>query len=233
MSKKFVVIGLGHFGSHLASELTSKGAEVLAIDKDLEKLEDIKDFVTHCIKLDSTEEKSLKNQAVYEYDAVIVSIGDDFEASILTIAMLQKLEVKRIIVRATTSNHEKILRHLGVSEIILPAEEAADKLANSLLMENVLDVFSLSSDYTIIESQVPQQFIGKKIEDLNLPLKFNVSIITIKRFESRNPLLGLRSGTIEKILGIPSPQLILGKDDILVLFGKQKEIEKMLKNTNK
>jgi trk system potassium uptake protein TrkA len=102
MNKKIAIIGLGNFGTYLASFLVEKGAEVLAIDNDIEKLEEVKDFVTLAVRLDSTEEKSLRTQNLDEYDAVIVAMGDDFEASILTVAALQSVNVKRIIVRATT-----------------------------------------------------------------------------------------------------------------------------------
>src|SRR3989304_2894696 len=105
MERKFAVIGLGHFGEHLAVELAQKGAEVLAIDEELERLEAIKDKVTHAVRLDATDEKALLSQGLQDFDAVIVGIGDDFEAALLTVAMLQRIDAKRIIVRATTSIH--------------------------------------------------------------------------------------------------------------------------------
>jgi len=116
MARHFAVIGLGHFGSSLAVELSSRNAEVLAIDNDIERLDDIKDRVAHTIRLDATEEKALRGLGLQEMDGVIVAIGDDFEATLLTVTQLQQLEIKRIIVRATTEVHERILSHLGITE---------------------------------------------------------------------------------------------------------------------
>jgi trk system potassium uptake protein len=228
MLKKYAVIGLGNFGSYLASELTRKGAEVLAIDSDIDKLEDIKDSVSHTVKMDTTEVKSLKDQGLEEYDAVIVGIGDDFEASILTVSMLQQLGIKRIIVRATTSTHERILQHLDIEEIILPAQETADRLANSLMLEKVIDSFALTSEYTIVEAKSPEKFFGKTLLEINLRQKYEINVITIKKIEMKRRVFGFTKQQVEKIIGIPVPKTIIEPGDILVLFGKQKSIEKML-----
>jgi len=230
MAKKFAVIGLGVFGSHLAIELAERGAEVLAIDSDAEKLEDVKDKVTVTVKLDSTDETALRNQKIDEFDAVIVAMGDSFEASILTVALLQQIGVQRIIVRGTTSIHKKILNHLGIEEIILPSEEAADRLAGSLAMEKIIDSFAITSEYTVVEAEAPKSFIGKNLLILDLPKKYGISIITIKRRESRNRLLGFRKKEFENIIGIPKPETIIEPNDILIMFGKQKDIEDLLRD---
>ena len=177
MDKKIAVIGMGHFGMHLAVELARKGADVLAIDDNLDRLDEIKEQITHTVRLDTTEETPLRSQGLEEFDAVVVAIGDNFEASLLTVAMLQKIEVKRIIVRAVTAVHERILQHLGVTEIILPAAEAAERLANSLLFENVIDSFALNSEYTIAEVTAPDEFIGQTVEKLDLRKRFQISLV--------------------------------------------------------
>lgn len=230
MTKKFAVIGLGHFGTDLAVGLAQKGAEVLAIDQDLEKLDDIKDRVTHTVRLDATEEKALLTQGLDEFDAVIVGIGDDFEATLLTVAMLQQIEVKRIIVRGTTTVHERILNHLGIKEVILPATEAAERLANTLMFERVVDSFELSSDFTIMEVAAPESFIGRSLQELELQQQFGASLITIKRTEKKPGLLGIGARTVERILGIPSPTTTVERGDVLIVFGKKKDIERILKS---
>lgn len=227
MDKKIAVIGMGHFGTHLAVELTHKGAEVLAIDDDLEKLEEIKEKVTHTVRLDTTEETPLRSQGLEEFDAVVVAIGDNFEASLLTVAMLQKIEVKRIIVRAVTAVHERILQHLGVTEIILPAAEAAERLANSLLFENVIDSFALNSEYTIAEVTVPDGFIGRTVEELVLQKRFEISLVTIKRMGKKREFFGLRKKEMETILGVPLPATRLERGDVLVVFGAKQAIQRL------
>jgi trk system potassium uptake protein len=228
LNKKYAVIGLGYFGAHLAKELTNMGAEVLAIDDDMRKLEEIKELVTHTIKADSTEKSAMKNLGLNEYDAVILCMGDNFEANLLSIAVLQELEVNRIIVRATTPVHEKILIHLGIKEIILPAIEAADRLAHSLFMKKVVESFSLSSDYSIIESPTPKNFIGKNLIELNLPQNFGISLITIKRMETKHGVLGIGKKSIDNIIGIPSGDTVIEPNDMLVLFGTQERLNKIV-----
>jgi trk system potassium uptake protein TrkA len=227
MTKKVAVIGVGNFGAHLAVTLAKQGAEVLAIDSSMDRLEDVKDKVTYTVRLDSTEEKALREQGLTELDAVIVAIGDDFEATLLTIVALQNIGVKRIIARATTKTHERILRHLGIEEVISPAVEAAERLADSLMYRGVIDSLELSSDYSIVEVNAPEAFIGKSLGELQLRETFDVNLITIKRIEQEPRLLGLRSRTVEKILGIPTPDMVVQRGDVLVLFATKPAISKM------
>ena len=189
MERKFAVIGLGHFGEHLAVELAQKGAEVLAIDEELERLEAIKDKVTHAVRLDAT---------------------------------------KRIIVRATTSIHERILNHVGIKEVVLPASEAADRLANTLMFEKVVDSFALTSDYTIAEVTAPDSFIGRTIQELDLRKRFEISLITIKRTESKSQLLGFKKREVVTIIGVPTQLTMVRQGDVLVVFGHKKSIQMML-----
>jgi trk system potassium uptake protein TrkA len=227
MTKKVAVIGVGNFGAHLAVTLAKQGAEVLAIDSSMDRLEDVKDKVTYTVRLDSTEEKALRDQGLTELDAVIVAIGDDFEATLLTVVALQNIGVKRIIARATTKTHERILRHLGIEEVISPAVEAAERLADSLMYRGVIDSLELSSDYSIVEVNAPEAFIGKSLGELQLRETFDVNLITIKRIEQEPRLLGLRSRTVEKILGIPTPDMVVQRGDVLVLFATKPAISKM------
>jgi len=224
---KFALIGLGDFGAHLAMVLSEKGAEVLAIDQNMDNLEEVKDSVAHTVCLDATEEKALSSQGIDEYDAVIVCIGDEFEETLLVVTVLQSLGVKRIIARATTPRHAQILRHLQIKEVILPAVDAADRLANKLLFQSKLSSLELSSDYEIIEVDAPDKFVGKNLRELELRVQFDVSLITIKRIELKPRLLG---GTreVEHIIGIPSPETVIERGDVLMLFGKKESVQKMM-----
>jgi trk system potassium uptake protein TrkA len=229
MTRRYAVIGLGHFGSALASELSSKGAEVLAIDSDLERLDEIKEQVAHSVRLDATEERALRGQGLEEMDGVIVAIGDNFEATLLAVSQLQQLEVRRIIVRATTPVHERILTHLGIGEIIMPTLEAAERLSTSLLFEGALKSFSLASDYTILQATTPEVMIGKTLQELQIRERFQVSLITIEREEQRRGRFGLGKRTQKTILGVPVPATTIERGDTLVLFGKEKDIQNLLR----
>jgi K+ transport systems, NAD-binding component len=163
MPRQFAVIGLGNFGAQLAAELTRRGAEVLAIDEREEAVDDVRDHVTHTVRLDATDELALADQRIAEMDAVVVSFGSDFEAALLTVSVLKQIGAKRVIVRATTVRHERILETLGVDEVVLPVNETVTRLAGSLMVEGLYDSFALSSDYAVGEVAIPEELLGKKV----------------------------------------------------------------------
>jgi trk system potassium uptake protein TrkA len=228
MVRRFAVIGLGHFGCSLALALTSRDAEVLAIDNSIDRLDDIKDHVAHTIRLDATEERALRDLGLQDMDAVIVAIGDDFEATLLTVSQLQQLNIRRIIVRGTTPVHRRILDHLGIAEIIMPSIETADRLSNSLMMEGVVNSLTLGSDYTIMEVNAPDKMIGHTVQELQMRERHDVSLVTIKREKVRRGLLGIGQKAIQTVVGVPLPTTMVERGDRLVLFGTEKQIQQML-----
>jgi trk system potassium uptake protein TrkA len=229
VARKIAVIGLGDFGSQLAIELVQKGAEVLGIDCDMEKLNDLKDQITQTVCLDSSEEKSLQTQGLGEFDVVVVGIGDDFEATLLTIAALQNIGVKRIIARATTDVHERIVQHLGIKDIVQPSRESATRLANSIMVQGVLDSFMISEEHGIFEIQASEQMIGKTLGELNFKQSYELSLIAIKRKENTTGMLGLGAKVIEKVLELPSDSTLIEPGDILILVANTRSIEKLVK----
>jgi trk system potassium uptake protein TrkA len=229
MAKKIAVIGMGYFGSHLALELAGKGAEVLAIDENLDALDEIKDHVALTVRLDTTEEKAIKSLGLDDFDAVVVGIGDNFEAALLTVARLQDLGIRRLIVRATTPTHEKILQHLGVKEVILPAVEAAERLGNSLMFEQVVESVAISKEYTIIEVDAPDHLIGQSIEEIDFARKYGVTLITVRRSVTMKGFLGVGRRVSEEILGVPQPHMTIERGDILILFGTKKALDGVMK----
>jgi len=170
----------------------------------------------------------LRGLGLHEMDGVIVAIGDDFEATLLTVSQLQQLGIHRIIVRATTPEHERILDHLGIKEIILPSVETAERLSNSLMMEGVVNSLALGSDYTIMEVNAPEWMLGISLQELRIREKFEVSLVTIKRDETRRGPLGIGRRTSRTVIGVPLPTTVVERGDTLVLFGTEKQIQKML-----
>ncbi|MBF0585658.1 TrkA family potassium uptake protein [Prosthecochloris sp. N3] len=226
--EKYALIGMGDFGSQLAVTLAKKGIEVLAIDSSMEHLEEIKDVVERTVCLDATEEKALESQAVEEFDAAIICIGDEFEETLLIVTVLRNLGVKRIIARATTTRHAYILRHLDIEEVILPAVDAAYRLANKLSLQDQFNRLELSSDYEITEIRAPSKFIGRKVGDIRFREEYQVVLITIKRIETQPHFWGLATRDVERFIGIPQPESVIEKDDILLLFGNRKAFEHLL-----
>ena len=229
MARKFAVIGVGHFGYQLVKELSEQGAEVLAIDDNIEKLDEVKDLATHTVCLDATNKKALSAQTIEEFDAVIVAMRESFEIALLIITYLQQLNAKRIIAVAKTTIHELIFEHLGIKEVIVPAVEAAERLATSLMIEGALDTFALSTDYKILELTAPEGLITKNLQELELTRRFRVTIITIKRTEYKKRFLGAGTQPVVRIIGIPTPETTIERGDVLVVFGEKASLDKLSK----
>ncbi len=229
MKKQFAVIGLGNFGSQLAIELCRRGAEVLAIDESLEAVEDVKDHVTHAVRLDATEEAALAEQQMDRFDAVIVSFGVEFETSLLTVMLLKQLKVKRIIVRATTVRHEKILNLLDIEEVILPVTEAVQRLSTSLLTSRLVESLSFSGDYALAEVPAPEAVIGKNVTEAGFGTTFNLLLVTIMRTRRHVRFFGVGTKISQDLMGIPEPGTIIERGDILIVFGKRGDLEEFAK----
>lgn len=227
MAQRYAIIGIGKFGNHLARELAAKGAEVLAIDETMDRLDDLKEVVAHTVRLDAREEAALRSQGLSEYDAVVVGFGDDFETTLLTVVALQTMGIKRIIVRATTPTHEHILLHLGIKEVVLPSVEAAERLATSLLYAGVLDSFSLSTDVTIAEVNAPDAFIGHTVAEVKFRQVHDVNLITIKRLQKRTGFFGVGTKEVETVVGVPKDEMLIERGDVLVVFGSKEHIGRL------
>ncbi len=212
---RVVVIGLGIFGFNIAKALYDNGFEVLAVDKQKDNIQKIKDYCTKAILADGTDKEVMESIGVQEDDVVIVSFGEDLAASTLITLHLKELKVKRIIVKAPNEDHKHILEKVGATEVIIPEKEIADKVAKSLTSPNVLDYLPLSEDYTICEMAPPDSFIGKTIGELRLRSKYQVEVIAIREIIP------------ERLKMVPQANFVIKDSDILVLIGKEHDIQKI------
>ncbi|WP_040496652.1 potassium channel family protein [Fulvivirga imtechensis] len=224
---KYIVIGLGNFGSTLSMALTEMGFEVIAVDSDMKKVNEFKDRVTHTICLDSGDKAAMETLPLKDSDAVIVAIGEDFGASVLSTAVLKQLGAKKIIGRAISDLHHTVIEAIGVEEIIRPEEESASRLAKRLQLKGVVDSFEISEDYNIVETEIPERYFGKTVEEANLRQEFNLNILTIIRMEKTKNIIG-QSSSKRQVMGVVSPQTVFKEGDIIVLFGNNKDIKKCL-----
>ena len=224
---KYCVIGLGYFGYHLAVRLSKAGAEVIAIDNHQEKVDEISEKVVTAVCMDSTDKKTLASLGLEEMDAVIVAIGGDFEGSLLTTAHLQDLGIKKIYNRRTSKVHERILNLMDIHEILLPEAEAAEQLKNRLMMPGLLESFKLSSDYGIYEIV---KFVGQTLVQTNLREDYKLNLVTIKRKKPGQNLFGTVKSDNSIVIGVPKPDEVINVGDILVLFGKDKDIKNLLED---
>ncbi|HAS36121.1 MAG TPA: potassium transporter KtrA [Flavobacteriales bacterium] len=223
---KYAVIGLGHFGNEIARELAERGAQVLAIDNDESHIEKIKDDVAYSVTMDSTDRKALHTQGLSDMDAVVVAIGADFEALLLTTVYLMEMNVKRIIARANGLQQRKILEQMGVEEILSPEKEVAVNLAERLLNPSILNYLQLPDNYEIVEIKSPRRIIGRKIVDLDMRNKYKINLITIKR-EFIDTINGEECCETHT-LGVPNSKTEIFESDTLVVFGQVKDIERFM-----
>jgi len=227
---KFIIIGLGTFGSSLAQKLTNSGHEVIGVDSKMIKVESLKEKITHTICLDSTDFNAVGQLPLEDTDIVVVCIGEDEGASILTTALMKQYKVKRLISRAVSPLHEMILEAMQVDEIVHPEEETAERWAKKLNIKGILDSFELTGEHNVIEANVPAHLAGKTIEEIGVRRNFNVIVLTtIKIVETKNLIGSIRK--IRKVQDVASARTILEKDDILVLYGKMNDIKRFLKES--
>lgn len=222
MENKFAVIGLGQFGTSIALTLAEKGAEVMAIDRDYDKIERIKNQVAYAVAMDASDTAALKDQKIEEMDAVVVAIGEDFEGLILTTVGLQELKIKNIIARSMSERQTQILKKLGIQRIFNPEESVGRDVANMLLEPDILASIELDEDHEIVEIQVPGDAVGKTISEIKFREKYGLNVITIRK-NSVN-----EEGNIldSQIIGVPKPDTKFDKHDTIFLIGKKKDIAK-------
>jgi len=208
---QFVIIGLGRFGSSLGRELVRLGYEVLGVDRDEEKVQELASVLTHTIMADATEEEVLRSVGARNFDCGVVAIGDDIQASILATILLKELGVKKVVAKAVSDLHGRVLERMGVDRIIYPERDMGVRVAHQLVSPNLLDYIELSKKYTIAEVAVPQCWSGKSLEDVDLRGKFGCSIVAINKPKG--------------IIIAPAAKDILSSEDVMVLIGTNDQIE--------
>jgi trk system potassium uptake protein TrkA len=213
--KRVVVIGLGIFGFNIAKDLYENGVEVIAIDKDKEMVQKIRDFCTKAIVAEGTDKEVMESIGVQEDDVVIVSFGEDLAASTLVTLHLREMKVKNIIVKAPNEDHKHVLERVGATEVIIPEKEVADRVAKNLISPNILDYIPLTAEYSISEVVPPPSFIGKTIGNLNLRTRYHINVIAIREILP------------ERIVMVPKADFLIKDSDILVVIGKEEDIKKI------
>ncbi len=223
---RFAVIGLGQFGTAIAKTLADRGAEVLAIDNNEDYVEDIKEDVAYAVALDATDSKSLRAQNIQDMDAVVVAIGENFEGLLLCVVLLMELEVKRIIARANGKHQRLILEKIGIKEILSPENDVGLAVAERLLNPTILTTLMLPDNYEIAEIKTPRTIVDRSLGDIGLRTKYNLNLITIKRFGETEE--DDENKIEQHILGVPSPDIVLLESDTILVFGLARDIERFI-----
>jgi len=227
MNNKFAVIGLGVFGSAIAKKLSERGADVMAIDEDGERVQMISQDVAFAVQLDATNSAALESQNLKEVDAVVVSIGSSFQEMLLCVFQLQELGVKKIIARAQGPVQRKILDKMGVDEILSPELEVANNVAEQLTNPGVKMCIELPDNYEIIEVEAPAKTVGRTLEDIGLRKKYNLNMVTVLKKTLKDEE-SEEDKYVHHIFGVPSPDSVIGEGDMLVLFGLNNDVNRFI-----
>jgi trk system potassium uptake protein TrkA len=222
---KIIVFGLGNFGMALSLSLTETGNEVIAIDKQMDKINLVKDKISHAICMDSTNELAYEAVPLKDADKVVVAIGENEGAAIITTAIIKKLCDAKIISRALSPIHDTVLEAMGIHSIIHPEQDSADRLTKQINFKSTLENYQLDHNYTISEVKAKKEFFGKTLQELDTIDTYRLTLITIIRNIEKKNLMGKKT-IVKETLGRTSPETVVLKDDILVVFGNNKDIEK-------
>lgn len=213
MNKTFAVIGLGRFGGSVAQTLDSMGYEVLAVDRNPQRVQDMSQIVTHAIEADSTDENALKAMGIRNFDVVVVAIGDDIQSSILTTLILKEMGAKKIVVKAVNELHGKVLYKIGADRVVFPERDMGVRLVHNLISPNILEYVELSKDYSIVEIVAGDFFKEKTLQELDIRARFGCNVMAIK------------SG--EKFNIAPAATDVIHEGDLLIVIGHNDDLKKL------
>jgi trk system potassium uptake protein TrkA len=214
---RFAVIGLGHFGAYALRTLYDEGKDVIAIDRNAESVREAAEFATEAVTADATDAHALENIGVREVDVAIVSLGERLDVITLAALHLKEMGVPYIAVKALSEEHGRILKAIGVNEVIYPEKDAATRLALRLVRQDVIDYLPLHSGYSIIEIKAPPEFVGKSLRELALRNRLQVQLIAIQRG-------GDTSGELKIV---PRAEDVIEEGDLMVILGADRDLDRV------
>lgn len=212
-NKQFIVIGLGRFGKSVARTLAAMGHDVLAVDHKENEVQAVMNDVTHAVTADAREEETMRALGVRNFDVAIVAIGDDLESNILITVMLKEMGVKKVIAKAQSALHGRVLEKVGADKVVYPEKDMGVRLAYNLVTANILDYIELSPEHSILEMITPKQFAGKSLGKLNLRAEYGISVMAIKNKDT--------------IIVAPGADAVIGENDVLVVVGRNDDVVKL------
>ncbi|WP_033543351.1 potassium channel family protein [Planococcus sp. CAU13] len=215
MKKEFVVIGLGRFGGSIVRELIEQDADVMAIDIDTERVDEFAGIATQAVVADTTDEAVLKSLGVRNFEHVIVAIGENIQASILTTLMLKEIGVKKITVKAQNDYHAKVLDKIGADKVVHPERDMGIRIAHNMLSNNVLDYLELSDEHSIMEVKANEKLAGYTLIGLDIRAKYGINIVAVKRGKD--------------IIVSPQADMEIELQDILIIIGSDADINRFEK----
>jgi trk system potassium uptake protein TrkA len=211
--QEYAVVGLGRFGTSLATTLVERGYYVLGIDRDPEIVQRIADSITQAVVLDSTDENALRAVDITAFETVVVSIGHNFECNLMTTVALKSLGVRNVVCKARTQQHHDILLRVGADHVVLPEHDAGRRLAHVLSGPGVLDQLELEPGFSLTELRVPQSMVGHSLLESNLRRRCGVTVLLVKRGSA--------------LTVTPEPNYVFQPDDLLVVIGNDDDLSRL------
>jgi len=211
--KQFAVIGLGRFGTSVAMTLSKMGFDVLAVDSNEERVNNIMEHVTHAVQVDAMDEQALKALGIRNFDVVIVAIGQDIQSNILATVILKEMGVRKVVAKAITGLHGKVLERIGADKVVFPERDMGVRVAHALVSKNIMDQINISPDYSIIELMAPRIFTGKTLEVSNVRSKYGVTVLAIRRGN--------------EVIISPGAGQVVEEGDVLVVVGRDDRIRNL------
>jgi trk system potassium uptake protein TrkA len=210
VKKQFAVIGMGRFGSSIAQSLSKLGYDVLAVDGDEQRVQEISQYVAHAVQADITDEEALRALGIRNFDVVVVAIGQDIQSSILTTLILKDMGVKTLIVKAQNDLHGKVVKKIGADKVIFPERDMGQRVAHGLISPNILDFIELSDNYSIVEMKATSKIMGKSLRQLDIRAKYGCNVMAIKSDGEMNIA--------------PNADDLILKPDILIVVGRNEDL---------
>ncbi|MFV0531763.1 MAG: potassium channel family protein [Flavobacteriales bacterium] len=226
---KFIVIGLGNFGTNLSHQLIQEGHEVFGIDYKMDRVESNSEYLTHTICTDTTEELNIKKIPLNDADYIIVSIGSEISVSLTTTALLKRNTNQPILCRAINDVHGTILESMGIYQILYPEAEYAKELANRLSIKGAVRTMTFDENHEVVELKISENMIGKMLKESNLRSKWNLNLVTVVRDHKTKNVFG-RIVFKKKAMGVISPDFMFEKEDNLILYGNKNDLERFNNN---
>jgi trk system potassium uptake protein TrkA len=212
---KCAVIGLGEFGQAAAIGLARNGVEVIAVDVSMDRVNAVKDEVALAVRLDASHESMMEAHGIAQVDVLIAAIGGNFEAQVLVVVHAKQFGIKKIVARATTPDHHRVLKAVGADQVLNPEEEAARWMVNRLLITDITNYFELAEGFSVVEVNAPAGIVGRNLGALDLRRRFRVNLVAIKRMETTPS--GER--VLKRFNPVPMPEEVIHENDVLALVG--------------
>ncbi|MDF2556737.1 MAG: potassium transporter Trk [Bacillales bacterium] len=215
MKKQFAVFGLGRFGGSLVKEFAKMDVDVLAVDSDMDVVNEYAKYAAHVVQANGFDEANLKALGISNFDHVFVSYGENIEGSILTSLLLKEMGIPKVWAKAHNDYHKRVLEKIGVDRVIHPERDMAKRVVHHVVNDNIVDYFQLSENHSIVEIRATEKTHGKTVVDLDVRSKYNCNIIAFQLGEDN--------------IVIPDANYRIQKDDILLVIGKNSDLERFEK----